>query len=621
MSRLFPVTVPAAPGVTTTAPVRRAGTLVTALFLLAHGALAAQAPPGSPEQRIQRIQAHILNPVIAEGETAGPTLAERMAALRVPGVSIAVIRNGQIEWARGFGVTTAGGAAVTPETLFQAASISKPVSALGVLRLAEAGKVDLDADVNGYLKAWKVPENEFTASTKVSLRALLSHTAGMTVHGFPGYAPGGAAATVVQVLNGAPPANTARIVVDTTPGTLFRYSGGGYVVAQQLVEDVSGQPFAQLMRESVLAPVGMTRSTFEQPLPAQRLREIAAPHRANGQPLPEGPHTYPEMAPAGLWTTPSDLARFAIEIQKAHAGKSSVLSAAMARQMLTPVKNNQGLGPGTGGSADRPYFSHGGSNAGYQCLLVAYNDGDGAVVMTNGDNGGQLATEIIRTIAHEYKWPDFSPAVRQIAKVDSTILDTYVGAYQFGSGAVMTVTRDGDRLLSQLPAQGKVELRPTSEREFAAMSVDARVTFQAGAQGKVSQLTLHQGGQERAAARMDDAAGAKVLEARAATDRRIAEQKADPRSEAVLRRLIGEVWRGEPDYTQMMPALANTVRQQMPSMQNLPRQFGALQSLAFRSVGNVGEDVYLATFANGAIEFRLVLTADGKIESAGIRPQ
>ncbi len=357
------------------------------------------------EQRIQRIQDHIISPVIGKSATDGPSLADRMAALHVPGVSIAVIRDGAIEWARGFGVIRIGGPAVTPDTLFQAASISKPVSALAVLRLVESEKLNLDTDVNQYLKTWKVPENQFTAKAKVTLRTLLTHTAGMTVHGFPGYAANSPLPTVVQILKGEPPSNTPRIFVDTVPGKSGRYSGGGYVVTQQLLEDVAGIPFPRLMRESVLEPIGMTRSTFEQPLPASRLKEVATPYDSEGRAVPGGPHVYPEMAPAGLWTTPSDLARYAMEVQKALAGKSAVLSAAMARQMLSP--NGQGLGPQTGGRKDNRYFFHGGSNDGYKCYLVAYNIGDGAVIMTNGDNGAQLANDIVRTIAYEYKWPDF----------------------------------------------------------------------------------------------------------------------------------------------------------------------------------------------------------------------
>jgi CubicO group peptidase (beta-lactamase class C family) len=341
-------------------------------------------------------------------------LAERMSALHVPGVSIAVIHDSKIEWARGFGVTRIDGPAVTPDTLFQAASISKPVAALAALRLVQAGKLDLDVDVNQYLKSWKVAENSFTSEKKVTLRGLLSHSAGMTVHGFPGYASDAPVPSVLQILNGQKPANTSRIQVDTVPGSIWRYSGGGYVVVQLLLEEVTGQPFAKLMQDTVLRPIGMTRSTYEQPLPKARLSEVAMPYRQNSQPVAGGPHVYPEMAPAGLWTTPTDLARYAIEVQQALAGASSrVIDAAMARRMVTRVISNQGLGPGVGGSPTRPYFSHGGANEGYRCNLVAYNEGDGLIVMTNSDSGGRLANEILAAVAREYGWPDFQPAERR----------------------------------------------------------------------------------------------------------------------------------------------------------------------------------------------------------------
>ena len=309
-----------------------------ALAAMTLGTLAAQAP-STVEQRIERIQNGLLPAVLVKGDPVTTTkLADRMAALHVPGVSIAVIHDGKIEWARGFGVTRVGGPPVTPETLFQAASISKPVAAMAVLRLVEAGKIGLDTDVNQYLKTWKMPENSFTAKTKVTVRELLTHTAGLTVHGFAGYAFGAPVPTLVEVLNGEKPANSAPIRVDTLPGTIWRYSGGGYVVAQELVQDVTGEPFPKVMHDTVLAPIGMTKSTYEQPLPKSRMDEVATPYRGDGQPVPGGPHVYPEMAPAGLWTTPSDLARYAIEVQKSLAGKANhVLSAAMVRQMLTPA--------------------------------------------------------------------------------------------------------------------------------------------------------------------------------------------------------------------------------------------------------------------------------------------
>jgi CubicO group peptidase (beta-lactamase class C family) len=452
-------------------PARAAAILST----ISLGVLTAQAPV-ELEQRIQHIQNAILPPAITKGKQPATTkLADRMAALHVPGVSVAVIRDGRIEWARGFGVTLVGGPAVTPDTLFQAASISKPVTAIAVLHLAESGKLDLDADVNQYLKTWKVPANTFTEKTKVTLRELLTHTAGMTVHGFPGYASDSARPTLAQVLNGEKPANTPAILVDTIPGTNWRYSGGGFVVTQLLLEDMTGQSFPKLMHDIVLGPMGMTRSTYEQPLPQSRMAEAAMPYRQDGQAVPGGPHVYPEMAPAGLWTTPSDLARYAMEVQKALAGKSSaVLSAAMAREMLKPGMNRWGLGVETGGSGEHSYFTHGGANEGFQCNLVAYNNGDGAVIMTNSDSGGALAMEILRTIAYEYKWPDFAP--REIAErkdaVSSDILARYVGIYAMAPGVNTTITLADGQLAGQMTGQGKIQLSPSRRlRSFPRASM------------------------------------------------------------------------------------------------------------------------------------------------------
>lgn len=246
-----------------------------------------------------------------------------MATWHVQGVSVAMSHGGKIEWALGFGVTSIGGAPVTPDTLFQAASISKPVAAVAVLSLVESGKINLDTDVNQYLKRWKVPDNAFTERTKVTMRESLALASGLTVHGFSGYASGEPVPTLLEVLNGEKSANGEVIRVDIKPGTLWRYSGGGYVVAQQLLRDLTGQPFPKLMHDTVLAPIGITHSTYEQPLPKSRMAEIALPYVGDGKPVESGPHTYPEMAPADLWTTPSDLARYALEVQRSLAGTSN----------------------------------------------------------------------------------------------------------------------------------------------------------------------------------------------------------------------------------------------------------------------------------------------------------
>jgi CubicO group peptidase (beta-lactamase class C family) len=283
---------------------------------------ASTARPGI-EQRIERIQDALLPPVLVQGEpTTLTSLDARMEALHVPGVSVAVIHGGKLEWARGFGVTKIGGPPVTAETLFQAASISKPVTTLAVLRLVQSGKVDLDTDVNYYLKSWKVPANEFTQEAKVTLRELLTHSAGITVHGFRGYAAGEAIPSLAQVLDGEPPANNVAIRVDMTPGKTWRYSGGGFVIVQQVLTDVTGIPFPRLMHDLILGPLEMGHSTYLQPLPPELLARAATPYRGDGTAVPGGPHVYPELAPAGLWTTPSDLARFVIGIQQALSGKS-----------------------------------------------------------------------------------------------------------------------------------------------------------------------------------------------------------------------------------------------------------------------------------------------------------
>jgi CubicO group peptidase (beta-lactamase class C family) len=296
----------------------------------------------------------------------------------------------------------------TPETLFQAGSISKPVAALAALRLVQDGRLRLDENVNAKLVSWKVPENEFTREQKVTLRRLLSHSAGLTVHGFPGYAADAPVPTLIQVLDGVSPANTAAVRVDTVPGTLWRYSGGGYTVLQQLLIDVTGKPFPELLRQTVFEPLGLSHSTYEQPLPAS-IAAIAATAHDDGQPIPGRRHTYPEMAAAGLWTTPTDLAQIAIEIQHTLAGHSEkILKPAMARQMVTVQMGDYGLGPGIEGTGAAARFIYGGIDEGFEAYWIAYETtGQGAVIMTNGSGGYDLAVEVIRAIAREYEWPDF----------------------------------------------------------------------------------------------------------------------------------------------------------------------------------------------------------------------
>jgi CubicO group peptidase (beta-lactamase class C family) len=442
--------------------------------------------------RASRVEDGLLPAVIIRGQRPQMTLADRMKRYNVPGVSVAVINHGQIEWVGAYGVTEAGGSVpVTPETLFQAASISKPVSTLGALALVEQGQLALDGDVNAQLKSWKVPENQLTQRRKVTLRGLVTHSAGLTVHGFRGYAAGEPVPTTMQVLDGAKPANSEPVRVDSEPGRRSRYSGGGFVVMQLLMVDVTGRSFPVLMRELVLDRIGMARSTYEQPLPKPRSGDAAAGHDADGHVLRGKWFTYPEMAPAGLWTTAGDLARFAIELQRSKAGRSNhVLSAAMTTAMLTRQSGDFGLGLVLGGEDDGAHFAHNGGNAGFRCKLFAYSEtGKGAVVMTNGDQGDTLADEILRSIAREYGWPDWKPVERTEVRVDAALLIPYVGEYDVG-GKVTVTLRDG-RLQIERPGDPVFQLHPSSTTEFFLAVEDIRVVFTRDARGQVTGLTAY----------------------------------------------------------------------------------------------------------------------------------
>jgi len=291
----------------------------------------AAAPQSDVAQRIAAVEACLPPPVIVKGEPkACTTLTKRMEELHVPGVSVAVVHNGAIEWAKGYGVRQTGREAVKTDTMFQAGSISKPVAGMGTLHLVQEAKLSLDADINSKLTTWKLPASTAVPGAVVTLRELLTHTAGLTVHGFPGYAAGEPVPTLVQVLNGEKPANTEPIRLDSPPGKEWRYSGGGYSVMQQLVIDTVKEPYPQFLHDTVLAPIGMSHSTYQQPLPAALLTNAAMPYNADGTPVKGGPHTYPEMAAAGLWTTASDLCRYVIEVQNSLAGKANhVLSQSM----------------------------------------------------------------------------------------------------------------------------------------------------------------------------------------------------------------------------------------------------------------------------------------------------
>lgn len=459
------------------------------------------------DQRIARVEGGLLPKMVKQGRAGqGVELLERMRANSIPGLSIAVIDGGGIAWSRSFGVIESGQQTpVVPTTLFQAGSISKPVAAMGALQLVERKELDLDADVNDFLTSWQVPKSELTKDERVTLRGLLSHSAGLTVHGFPGYAANAKVPTLKQVLNGAPPANTAAIVVDYLPGSRFRYSGGGYTVMQQAAIDVTGQPFPEFMRETVLAPLKMTNSSYRQPLPKASRAHAATGHHAGTAEIVAGKyHTYPEMAAAGLWTTPSDLARFAIAVHhSAQGGSGSVLTPDMCQQMLSRQKNGWGLGFAIDGKGESKRFSHGGVDEGFDAHLVAYVDtGQGAVVMANANGSQRLIQEVLGSIAREYDWPDYPLGKqREYIPVKRELLETYVGRYEISPQFALTVQIKDGQLHIQGTGQRALRIFPISPAEWAAADINAQITFKVN-DGECQSLILHQGGRNTPARRV-----------------------------------------------------------------------------------------------------------------------
>jgi CubicO group peptidase (beta-lactamase class C family) len=352
----------------------------------------------------------------AGGELSTLTLAQVMERFHVPGVSVAVIRDFKIHWAKGYGsADVMDGSKVAPDTMFQAASISKPVAAMAVLKAVQDGRFGLDDDVNTIVRSWKLPTGDFTKAGPVTPRSLLSHTSGLgDGFGFPGYHPSAPVPTLVQILDGQKPSNVGPVRLERAPLMAMKYSGGGVTLMQLAMTDVLGKPFADIMRQTVLDPLSMTHSTYEQPLSADRDKHAARAHGVEGQAMDAKWHVYPELEAAGLWTTPSDLAQFLIEVQQSIQGRSNrVLTRAIAQEMVNPVGvGDYAVGLSVFKRGEGWYFGHGGSNWGFRCDMRAHRiKGYGVVVMTNGDRGARVIAEIEDRVASAYHWDSLDKPV------------------------------------------------------------------------------------------------------------------------------------------------------------------------------------------------------------------
>lgn len=436
--------------------------------------------PGNALADMHAIENGLLPAVRLEGDSViAFNILDRMAHYKVPGVSIALVENGRLKWANGYGTAnTETGTAVDANTLFQAASISKPLAALAVLHMVERGMLDLDEDVNTYLKEWKIPENAYTQEHKVTLRGLLTHTAGVTVHGFPGYLQSDRFPTITEVLNGQ--GNTGKIIVDTIPGSIWRYSGGGYTIMEKIIEDQSGLSLEDYMSKHFFPKLGMANSTFQQPLGTEYKDNASAAYDRDGVIIEGLWHNYPEKAAAGLWTTPTDLAKYCIEIHKTLAGQGNgILSRETVEMMLSKHHNGWGLGPALRWDHDSLIFMHGGKNAGFTNNLTAFaNRGNALIIMTNGDNARPLIAEIERAVSKYYGWGFSDQRAVEAIQLTAETLNQFAGTYRMRD---LEIGLDFSVVNGRLAAEGEIgrfQFIPLGESTFIDLETGHEIVFQ-----------------------------------------------------------------------------------------------------------------------------------------------
>lgn len=442
------------------------------------------------EERIKQVENNLGDWVRTQYDTIW-NLEERMKHHNIMGVSIAVIHDFKLDWVKSYGwADVSEKRPVTEKTLFQAASISKSLNGVGVIKLAQDGKIDLQADINDYLTTWKFPYDTISKGKPVTIAALLSHTAGLTVHGFPGYAQGDTLPTIQQILDGKKPANTEAVRSFIEPGNNVVYSGGGTTITQLIVTDVTGQPYHEYMQKNVLDPMGMKASSYMQPPAGSESELLATGYKPDGTPVEGKYHIYPEQAPAGLWTNPSDLGRYIIETALSYNGKSAtVLTPEFTKLRLDPVMQDAALGVFVAAKDSSYYFSHGGANEGFTCYYVGdVISGNGMVIMTNSDNGS-LSAEVANSVATVYGWKDYyKPVLKTVVEVDESILEKYVGQYEAG-GSTFTAKTEGDKLLISPYPGIWVNVYFTSDTDFFVRESRDEMKFVTDDKGIVTGFT------------------------------------------------------------------------------------------------------------------------------------
>lgn len=443
-------------------------------------------------------------PFVPVKDFPGWNIADRMKHYKVPGVSIAVIKDFKIDWAKGYGLAdTAKNAPVTTETMFSAGSISKFVAAVAALNLVQNKKLDLDAPINNYLTSWKIAENDFTRRTPVTLRMLLSHTAGTSQASYFGFTPDKKPfPSVTEILNGVEISESRPVVVNSEPKKEFRYSGGGTLIAQLAMMDVSRQSFADLTQETVFSPLAMNNSTFAQPLP-DKYQAQAAWAYSSASWFRGMPYVYPQQAAAGLYSTPTDLAKFLIDVQKSYRGDGKILNQAIAKEMLTvqasvsdgSYKEQIGVGPfllqRTDNTEERGiYFEFTGVNAGFLAYGIAnLSEGNGVVIMLNsGDDVNGLGKEIRRSIAKTYGWYKFLPEEITPLNLKTSELDQFVGRYRKGVDEVIYLRREKNYLVENINQGNDIYCFPTAADTIVFTDYNIKGEFGRDEKGNVVSL-------------------------------------------------------------------------------------------------------------------------------------
>jgi CubicO group peptidase (beta-lactamase class C family) len=495
----------------------------------------------------------------------------------------------------------------SPSTKFRLGSITKQFTAASILLLEERGKLTVDDLVKKHLPdapaAWE----------KITIFHLLTHTSGIpSFTSFPDYRSTEAFATTPEKL-------VARFrdkPLEFAPSERMNYSNSGYVLLGYLIERITGESYESFVQKNIFTPLGMKDSGYDSN------SAVIARRAAGYEPGPNGPvnagfiHMSIPHAAGALYSTTEDLLRWE---QGLFGGK--ILSAASLQKMTTPFKNDYAFGLTVHTEKGRKVIEHGGGIEGFNTSLVYYPDDKLTVVVLGNLNGSapdQIANQLA-AVAHGETVTLQSD--RKEITLDAKVLSRYVGVYQLAPGVNMLITLDNNQLISQMTNQGPIPIFPQSETVFFPKVVDAQLEFSGNdPQGRPTQLILQQNGRSTPAKRLDDAEFKRLTDAAAALSKRVKDQTALPGSEAALRRIIEEVRSGKPNYDLMGPNLAATVRQQLPQLQTNIVQLGSVQSMSFKGVGQAGADIYQVQFANGAMEFRIGLGPDGKVEPLGIRP-